>query len=69
MIWMKSCPRCHGDLFLDTDYYGQYVCCIQCGNTLDNAEESRLLQKATMTTLSISFKREKETDSARQNAA
>ncbi len=34
MMWFKACPRCRGDLFLDSDYYGPAVSCIQCGHTL-----------------------------------
>ena len=45
MMWLKSCPRCRGDLVLDSDYYGRYVSCIQCGASLDKSEQSRLEQK------------------------
>jgi hypothetical protein len=31
MMWLKGCPRCHGDLVLESDYYGQYATCLQCG--------------------------------------
>ena len=34
MLWRKSCPRCRGDLVMESDFYGQYVSCIQCGNIL-----------------------------------
>ncbi len=34
MMWLKACPRCRGDLFLDSDYYGPSVSCIQCGHIL-----------------------------------
>ena len=34
MLWRKSCPRCRGDLVVESDFYGQYVSCIQCGNIL-----------------------------------
>lgn len=30
-FWFKSCPRCKGDLYEDTDFYGRFVSCIQCG--------------------------------------
>lgn len=45
MMWLKACPRCRGDLFLDSDYYGNYVCCIQCGHTLDESRQSVLQQR------------------------
>ena len=32
MFKLKACPRCHGDLFVDRDYYGWYEQCIQCGH-------------------------------------
>jgi len=28
---LRSCPRCDGDMFTDTDLYGQFVQCLQCG--------------------------------------
>jgi hypothetical protein len=31
MFWLKGCPRCKGDLYEDTDKYGRYVNCLQCG--------------------------------------
>jgi hypothetical protein len=34
MMWFKACPRCRGDMFMDSDYYGPVVSCIQCGHTL-----------------------------------
>jgi hypothetical protein len=49
MMWLKSCPRCHGDLLLDSDYYGPSVSCIQCGHTLQEplsgVRPSRLADK------------------------
>jgi hypothetical protein len=42
MMWLKSCPRCRGDLVLDSDYYGNYVSCIQCGASLDRSQQSIL---------------------------
>lgn len=31
MYWLKSCPRCGGDLFDDRDHFGYYIACAQCG--------------------------------------
>jgi len=42
MYWLKACPRCHGDLHEETDFYGPYVACIQCGYVLDSREEETL---------------------------
>ena len=47
MMWRKSCPRCRGDLVLDSDHYGQYVSCIQCGNILSDRQHRSLLQPST----------------------
>ena len=40
--WLKNCPKCHGDLREESDVYGKYVACVQCGNIL-RAEEEELL--------------------------
>lgn len=40
--WLKNCPRCHGDLRQESDVYGKYVACVQCGYIL-RAEEEQLL--------------------------
>lgn len=39
MFWLKSCPRCRGDLYEGKDIYGQYVACLQCGHYLEEGEE------------------------------
>ncbi len=31
MYWLKSCPKCHGDLCLEQDHYGTFQTCLQCG--------------------------------------
>jgi hypothetical protein len=45
MMWLKSCPRCRGDLVLDSDYYANYVSCIQCGASLDKSHKTILQQR------------------------
>ncbi|GEM_PF-5373659 len=40
MLFLKSCPRCQGDMYLEKDYYGIYKECLQCGNVLDLDEKS-----------------------------
>lgn len=35
MIWLKGCPRCGGDLVQESDTYGPYASCIQCGAQLE----------------------------------
>ncbi len=38
MLWFKACPRCLGDLILESDLYGQSVSCLQCGCILDEQQ-------------------------------
>lgn len=42
MFWLKSCPRCHGDLYDKTDIYGSYIDCFQCGHSLTAQEDAGL---------------------------
>jgi hypothetical protein len=42
MFWLKSCPRCHGDLHENTDVYGGYIDCFQCGHYLTAEEDATL---------------------------
>lgn len=47
MIWFKACPKCHGDLCLDSDHFGNYQTCMQCGYMKDLAEPNRRAATAT----------------------
>ena len=38
MMYLKQCPKCHGDLVLGEDIHGQYISCIQCGYLRDLPE-------------------------------
>lgn len=49
MMWLEACPRCRGDLFLDSDAYGRFVSCIQCGNILDKSQERALFRLTAQT--------------------
>ncbi len=31
VVYLKSCPRCKGDLQVNKDFYGSYRKCFQCG--------------------------------------
>ncbi|MBX5492606.1 MAG: hypothetical protein IRZ14_15760 [Chloroflexi bacterium] len=47
VMWLKGCPRCHGDLFeeaaVTAEAYGRrFVSCLQCGHTLSEEQERRL---------------------------
>ena len=45
MMWLKSCPRCRGNLFADADFYARYVVCIRCGETPQQWQQS-IVQKS-----------------------
>jgi len=40
MYWLKNYPRCSGDLFENSDDYGSYIDCFQCGHYLTALEEA-----------------------------
>ncbi len=40
MLVLKGCPRCRGDVTYNSDYYGVYKQCIQCGY-LEDVDTSR----------------------------
>ena len=31
MFYLKACPKCRGDMYQETDLYGTFVECLQCG--------------------------------------
>ena len=39
LILFKACPRCNGDLHVNSDMYGRYVECLQCGYLVEYSEE------------------------------
>ena len=45
MFWLKSCPRCSGDLYQDDDQYGCYVSCLQCGLSRDVSGQLTVLSE------------------------
>lgn len=42
MMWLRACPRCRGDLHLESDRFGKFVSCLQCGTILNESEEGSL---------------------------
>ena len=34
-MYLKECPKCHGDLYLGEDIHGKFMSCIQCGYLRD----------------------------------
>ena len=50
-LWLKQCPRCRGDLYLEQDAYDKYLACLQCGRTVRLDEKSGpVLAKPASTT-------------------
>jgi uncharacterized protein YbaR (Trm112 family) len=47
MVWLKACPKCKGDLFLDEEHYGKYKSCIQCGYIKDLTDVPIAMPQAT----------------------
>ena len=43
-FWLRTCPKCGGDLKLQPDLTVPYVGCVQCGLELNPAQE-RLLRR------------------------
>ena len=52
MLLFKSCPKCHGDLHVNSDIYGDYKECLQCGMIVDIESMNKRL--------AVSFKAEKK---------
>jgi hypothetical protein len=34
-FFFKACPKCKGDMYLDSDAYGAYRKCLQCGRIFE----------------------------------
>lgn len=41
MIYLKACPKCHGDVELVIDPDGNTLQCLQCSFTVDSPEAAR----------------------------
>jgi len=39
IIKFKGCKRCGGDLFLERDFDGEQITCLQCGAVYNQASE------------------------------
>lgn len=45
--FLRSCPRCGGDVFAEYDpFAGPLLVCLQCGHLLTHAEEEALRARA-----------------------
>ena len=40
-LYLKACPRCRGDIQLDTEQYGRYMECLQCGFLIRSKAEDK----------------------------
>lgn len=47
MLFLKSCPRCGGDLVAERDEECGYLACVQCGHVLSQAQERALGARLT----------------------
>jgi hypothetical protein len=46
--WFKECPKCHGDLRQESNAFGKYITCMQCGYMLKATEEVLLKLNGTL---------------------
>ncbi|MDA1256314.1 MAG: hypothetical protein O3C10_00500 [Chloroflexi bacterium] len=49
-LYLKSCPRCRGDIQLDTDQFGLYMECLQCGFLIRSKAEEKRTSEAPSST-------------------
>jgi len=35
MLYLRECPKCQGDMYLEKDHYGSFRQCLQCGMIKD----------------------------------
>ena len=48
-MWLKSCPRCGGDLYNEEHIDGTEVACLQCAHRLNYSEIRALKGRKTET--------------------
>jgi len=51
MVNFKSCPRCKGDMHVNTDMYGTYRECLMCGYMVNLREVVKTSAQAQTQTL------------------
>lgn len=49
MLLYKACPRCRGDMHTNSDIYGEYKECLQCGLMEDVEQKKRYVFSAELT--------------------
>ncbi|MCH7552833.1 MAG: hypothetical protein IIC82_02395 [Chloroflexi bacterium] len=67
MLFLKSCPRCQGDMYLEKDSYGSFHQCLQCGNTKDLDAPSPLLAKVEWPVMQAG-RRSRKSQASKKNA-
>lgn len=44
MLSYAKCPKCNGNVYVEEDYYGKSIVCLQCGYSRDiEADPTRLI--------------------------
>lgn len=51
VIRKKACRRCQGNLSLESDVYGVYIQCIQCGATYTEKDLREMTERDTQNAL------------------
>ena len=46
MIYFRSCPRCKGDVHLNSDSFGTFMSCLQCSHSRDLPSDSFAIGEA-----------------------
>jgi hypothetical protein len=47
-FFFKACPKCKGDMYLDSDVYGAYRKCLQCGRIFEmEASKTGIVEAGT----------------------
>lgn len=46
MFWLKSCPKCGGDVYAEGNHPAAEMVCLQCGNVVSGEQRILLVQRA-----------------------
>jgi len=41
ILYLKACPRCKGDVKYESDVYGKFLECLQCGFLISSRKNER----------------------------
>ena len=59
MVYLKSCPKCLGDLTMGQDGYGTFISCLQCGFMRDIDVKSTITATSKSPAVKTFFYRQK----------